>query len=329
MKQNQFLYLSAEDVRNNISMNDAISAMKEAFIELYSGEAIVPLRIHTEIKKHDATALFMPVYLNGCSKIALKFVTVNNGNPQKGLPLIHAMVMVADAETGKPLGLMDGASITAIRTGAVSGLATDLLARRDSETAAIFGAGIQGRTQLEAICCVRPIKKVYVFDLNPENGERFASEMSQQLSIQVMYSANAADLKEADVICTATTSEKAVFNHNDLKKGAHINAVGAYKPTMQEIPVDTVKGSKIIVDEKEGALSEAGDLIKAIEAGEITEQNIHAEIGQLASGHTPGRETDDEITFFKSVGNAVQDLAAAALVLAGAEKSKAGVILNL
>ncbi len=329
MNSHQFLYLSADDVRQNITMKDAIDAMKYAFIELYEGDAIVPLRVHTELKKHDATALFMPVYLNGCSKIAIKFVTVNNRNPDIGLPLIHAMVMVADAETGRPLGLMDGASITAIRTGAVSGLATDLLSRKTSEVAAIFGAGIQGRTQLESVCCVRSIKKAYVFDLDQKQGIRFASDMENTLSIPVIYSNSHTALKEVDVICTATTSGEAVFSHKDLKNGVHINAVGAYKPTMQEVPVETVKHSKIVVDEISGALSEAGDLIMAIEAGAITKESIYGEIGGIASGEISGRESDDEITFFKSVGNAVQDLAAAAVVLREAEKNKAGILLNL
>jgi ornithine cyclodeaminase/alanine dehydrogenase-like protein (mu-crystallin family) len=311
-------FFSAEDVKKALPMRAAVEAVKNAFIQLSDGEAVVPGRIHMDIPEHGLTALVMPSYLPKIQRLGLKLISLCRKNPAKGLPFAQAVVLVMDAVNGTPLAVMDGAAVTAIRTGAASGAATNVLARGEARVAAVFGAGIQGRAQLEAVCAVRPIKKAYVFEPDEQRAELYAREMSHKVSIEVKVSVSAADLREADIVCTATTSSEPVFSDGDLKSGVHINAVGSYKPEVREIPPETVCRAKVIVDHRESSLAEAGDLIIPLRQGLITESHIYAELGEVLSGKIPGRTSDDEITLFKSVGNAVQDLAAACLVLQNA-----------
>lgn len=329
MKTNTIAYFSGADLKNILTMDKCIEAMDGAFKSLSSGEAIMPLRTGLEMEADNATALFMPVYLPGTSKVGVKTVTMARNNPEKGLPLIHAMMMVFDSSTGVPLAVMDGEVLTAMRTGAVSGFATSLLARRDASTAAVFGTGPQGETQLEAVCSVRDIQKAYVFDIQADRAEVFAAKMAKKLKIEVVTAKTAATLQSADVICTATSSNNPVFDDVHVKPGAHINGVGSYKPTMAEIPPATIARAKVVVDQMEGCLAEAGDLIQSIDQGIISRDHIHGELGDLASGKISTREDDDEITVFKSVGVAVQDLITADLVLKIAKENGLGTSLSL
>jgi alanine dehydrogenase len=312
-------------------MRDAIAIVRDAYAQLSAGQATVPLRVPIPIEQHNGVTLFMPAHLQTSDALAIKIVSVHNDNPAQGLPLIHALVVVIDASTGKPLAAMEGGYLTALRTGAASGVATDLLARRDARVAAIFGAGIQGRTQLRAICAVRALERVLVFDAIRASVEKFVVEMRDQVSADLRAADSPRDaVRDADVICTATTSKQPVFDGNDLKPGAHINAIGAYTPTMQEIDEITLqRAHKIVVDSRVAALAEAGDLIIAIKNGAISEANIYAEIGEIALGKKPGRERDDEITYFKSVGNAVQDASIARAIYDAALKNGAGVEVAL
>jgi ornithine cyclodeaminase/alanine dehydrogenase-like protein (mu-crystallin family) len=234
-----------------------------------------------------------------------------------------------DASNGRPIALIEGSSLTAIRTGAASGLATKLLARESSETVAIFGAGLQGETQLGAVCAVRPIRKAWIFDLDKDKATNFACELSKKLSIEIEVSKSPADLKYADIICTATTSEKPVFKDANIKDGVHINAIGAFKPYVHEIPVETVVRARVVVDHLESCLTEAGDLIIPLNEGLITREHILAEIGDIASKNLMIRKSESDITFFKTVGNAVQDLYAANLILKNARKNNLGIELNM
>jgi ornithine cyclodeaminase/alanine dehydrogenase-like protein (mu-crystallin family) len=177
--------LSHEDVRRALPMRPAIEAIKRAFAQLSTGQADVPLRVALNVPRHNGVTLFMPAYLSADDQMAVKIVSVFNDNPAQGLPLIHALVVVVDGTTGEPVAVMDGTYLTALRTGAASGAATDLLARPDTYTAAIFGAGVQGRTQLEAVCAVRPIQKAWVYDVATEQAAAFAAEMGQRLSLPV------------------------------------------------------------------------------------------------------------------------------------------------
>ena len=325
--------LSRSDVQNAISMKDAIAIVRDAFVQLSNNQATVPLRVSIQIQKHDGVTLFMPAHLHTSDALAVKIVSVHNQNPAKGLPLIHALVVVIDAATGMPLAAMEGGYLTALRTGAASGVSTDLLARRDAKVAAIFGAGMQGRTQLLAISTVRKLGRVYVFDAFPEQVERFVKEMRGQPGVpnDVRAAASSTEaVREADIICTATTSTQPVFRGTDIKAGVHISAIGAYTPQMQEIDETTLKrASKIVIDHHEGALAEAGDLIIALKSGAIKASDIYAEIGEIAAGKKLGRERDDEITFFKSVGNAVQDASVARAIYDAAVRENLGTEVEL
>ena len=313
--------LSRQDVRQALPMRQAIEAVKRAFAQLSTGQANVPLRVALDVPRHNGVTLFMPGYLSSDDQMAVKIVSVFNDNPSQGLPLIHALVIVVDATTGSPAAVMDGTYLTALRTGAASGAATDLLARPDAHTAAVFGAGAQGRTQLEAVCAVRPIHEAWVYDVAPRQAAAYAEEMSQRLSLPVRVAETPAQaVCQADVICTATTATSPVFADADVPPGTHVNAVGAYTPHMQEVPPETVLRARVVIDHRESSLAEAGDLLIPIEQGLMTEDHIYAELGEIAAGSKPGRASPDEITLFKSVGVAVQDVAAAGAVLEAARE---------
>jgi ornithine cyclodeaminase/alanine dehydrogenase-like protein (mu-crystallin family) len=305
-------------------MSDAIDAMREAFVQLSSGEADVPLRTRIDLSDQAGAALFMPAYLEKSERLGLKVVTLVKNNPSRGLPMIHAVVLVLDAGTGRPLAVLDGERLTAIRTGAASGLATDLLARKDARCALIIGAGVQGRTQLEAVLSVRKIEQAFVSDSDRDRAKDFAQEMEAKLSIPVAVSDTRDALQQADIVCTATSSSSPVFEDQDLAPGTHINGVGSYTQDMAEIPAATIKRAKVVVDSRTACLAEAGDLIQPLREGLIEESHIHAELGEVASGTKPGRASDDEVTLFKSVGLAIQDLSAAARVLAEAKRMGLG-----
>ena len=323
------LILSKEEVRHALPMIQMIAATKDAYAALSAGKAEVPLRGSLSIPPHEATALLMPAYLQqeAGEALTVKIVSVFPRNVDRDLPLIHAVVMVLQAYSGQPLALLEGSSLTAIRTGAASGAATDILARPESQVAGIFGAGVQSRTQLEAICSVRSIKKVFVYDPRQDQVDKFIQEMAGQGPIpKDIRQANGPQeaVSQADIICCATTSTTPVFDDQHLKSGVHINGVGSFTPEMQEIPPETVQRAALFVDSREAALSEGGDIIQPIEAGHFDAGHIQAELGEIVLGYKLGRAGADQITFFKSVGNAVQDAAAAQLALHNAQEMGLG-----
>jgi alanine dehydrogenase len=325
------LLLSAPEVKASLPMAEAIDAMKYAFAQLSAGRADAPLRTQMQIGRENAT-LVMPAHLAGSGDLAIKVVSVFPQNSMLGLPTIHALVLALDSATGMPLALLEGASLTAIRTGAVSGAATDLLARDDARIAAIYGAGVQARTQLEAVCTVRAIEEVRVYSPDRKQAEQFVAEMAGRgpipTYIKVMPDADAT-AEDADIICTATTSSVPVFDGARLKPGVHINGIGSFLPSMQEIDTLTVQRSLVVVDSRAAALAEAGDLIIPLQRGDITREHIIAELGEIVSGLHPGRIDADQITFFKSVGVAVQDAAAAGIALANAQSNGRGTTVSL
>jgi len=303
-------YFSAKDLSEKISMKKAIELIADAYGQISSGEAEVPVRTHIHMPAQAGQSLFMPAYLGGSQKFGVKIVGMNDRNPEKGLPFIHAIVVVMDAKEGKPLAMVDGTYLTALRTGAGSGIATQLLAREDAHVLAVFGAGAQARTQIEAVMEVRDIKKVLLFNRTKSKAEDLCSEMRDRYDATFLI-ADAAKLKEADIICTATSSSTPVFLHQNIKPGVHINAIGAYRANMAEIPEETVMASVVFVDQWASAWVEAGDLIQPLDVGSIDKDHIKGEIGQIVLQQIPGRTSEDEITLFKSVGNAAQDIAVA------------------
>ena len=320
--------LTRSDVQRALSMREAVEIIKRAFAELSTGNAESPLRAVVALPKHDGVTLFMPAYLGESDALAVKIASIHNRNPERGLPRINALVAAIDPATGQPLAVMEGGCLTALRTGAASGAATDLLARADAEIAAIIGAGRQARTQLLAVAAVRPIKRARIYSRRRESSEAFVAEMQPLLdSIELLVAHSPTEaVREADVICAATNSSTPVFSGEDLKPGAHVNGTGSYTHEMQEVDFATLRrASKIVVDERKAALAEAGDLIVAINRGAIRPEDIYAELGEIAAGLKPGRQRDDEITYFKSVGNAVQDAAVAQAIYRKAVEENLGV----
>ena len=323
--------LSADDVRRALPMNKAIEAMRSAFGQLSASQAELPLR--TRLQTDKGLMLFMPAFLKQSREIGFKMVSIWGDNPGQGLPAIIALAAVVDADTGLPKAIINGEELTALRTGAGGGLATDFLARADAQVIAVFGAGVQARAQLEAACHVRPINEVRLVSRTAVSAEKLAQEVAgwpnAPAKIAIVTSPQQA-VAGADIIITATPSTTPVFNGNDLSRGAHITGVGSYSPTMQEVDeVAVQRCSKIVVDSLQAALLEAGDLVIPLEKNLIRKVDIHGELGSLVNGDLPGRESDDEITFFKSVGVAVQDAAAANAILREAEALGLGTVVDL
>jgi len=330
MMERRLRFLCGRDVARALPMREAVETMKEAFRQMSAGEAVVPPRTYITVESPPGDAVFMSAYIPAARRMGLKIITLFGDNMARGLPRIQALVVVLDAATGSPLAIMDGTSITAIRTGAASGAATDLLARPDATVAAIFGAGPQARTQLEAVCVVRPIRRAMIFDPSAGRAEALAGEMATRLGIAVLAARSPAEaLAGADIVCTATTSVEPVFADRDVAPGTHINAIGSYKTTVREIPAETVRRARVVVDHRPAALAEAGDLILPMEQGLIEKDHVYAELGEIVAGLKKGRESPEQVTLFKSVGVAVQDIAAANLVLAGAERLNLGTDLTL
>jgi len=248
--------------------------------------------------------------------LGMKAVSVFPGNARRGIDTHQGAVLLFEEDTGRLSALMDGATITAIRTAAVSGVATDLLARRDAAELAILGAGVQARTHLEAIAAVRPLRRVRVWSRNPQHAADLvkASAARYGASIEAVPTAEAA-VRAADVVATVTASPQPVLQRPWVKDGAHINAVGSSIPTTREIDTATMAAVRLFVDRRESALNEAGDLLIPMREGAFTADHIQAELGEVIIGKDLGRQSPDELTLFKSLGLAVEDVASAAFIL--------------
>jgi len=325
------LILTADDVGKVLPMKGTIEAMKRAYASLSDGKADAPLRTRLSIPSQDAVSLFMPAYVqtDEDDALAIKVVSLFPKNPERErkLALIQAAVLVLDAETGQTRALLEGSSLTAIRTGAGSGAAIDLLARHDSQVVAVFGAGVQARAQLEAACSVRKIEKAWVYDPSEVRVKTFVKEMAGNGDVpEALFVAEspAQALSEADIVCTATTSSTPVFDDMDLKSGTHVSAIGSYTPDMQEVPAETVARAYVVVDSLSATLAETGDLIQPMQAGLFGEEHVSTELGEIVLGRKTARSSSEQITYFKSVGIAVQDAMAAQLALKNAREQKIG-----
>ncbi len=321
--------LGAEDVRACIDMPAAIDAMADAFAALAQGEAEVPLR--TALATRHGVSLFMPARVGPDGEeaphVGAKVVSVNPANTALGLPAIHAVVLVLDAPTGQPRALLDGTWLTALRTGAVGGLAARLMARPDAHVVALFGAGVQARSQLEAVRCVRPVDEVRIYTPGGASARRLAAEL-EGLAARVVGRPEEA-LAGAHIVIAATDSAEPVFPGSAVEPGTHVTAVGSYTPEMREVDATLVSRARVIVDQREAALTEAGDLIGPIRDGVVDASVIAAELGEVVLERAPGRTTPGEITLFKSVGNAVQDVVVAARVVQAAEARGRGTVVTL
>ncbi|HKH49768.1 MAG TPA: ornithine cyclodeaminase family protein [Thermoanaerobaculia bacterium] len=305
------LILGREEVERLLPMGECIDVMAEALSALARGEALQPLRQAHWLPDRRGLLGVMPGALwdDGGEVLGLKVITVFPGNHQRGEESHLGSVLLFEADMGKPVAILDAAAITAIRTAAVSALATRLLAREDAGDLALLGASVQAKTHLAALREVRPLRRVRVWSRRPETARRFADEES----VEAVATAREA-VEGADLICTVTSSREPVLEGAWLSPGAHVNAVGACTPAARELDTETIRRARLFVDRRESALAEAGDLLIPLREGAVGEDRIAGELGDLLLGRLPGRRSPEEITVFESLGLAVEDLAAARYV---------------
>ena len=308
------LLLSERDIRQLLSMDDLIDAMHAALAEFSSGRVQQPLRTVLEIGDERAFFGVMPAHIPKSGALGTKLVTVFGSNLAKGLPTHLATILLFDSTTGELLCVLDGRFITEARTAAVSAVSARLLAREDAQVLAILGSGVQARSHLTAFDRVRALREVRVWSPTEHRREAFAMEMRASTGARVLPFASPREaVLDADLIVLATASRDAVLHSEWVSDGAHIAAVGACRPDQREMDARLVGRARVFVDSRSGALAEAGDLVLAIREGAFEAHAIAGELGELAGGSIAGRRSPSEVTLFKSLGMAVEDVAAAHL----------------
>lgn len=303
------LLLSESDIKTHISLLECIEINEKGFVELSKGSVVAPIRSRIGIEERNGVFLSMPSYVPNLDIVTTKIVAIYKDNPKKyNLPTIHSVVVVQDVKTGEILSIMDGSSITALRTAVACAIATKYLSRKDSKIVGVYGTGVVARANLLAVSKIRNIEMAKVYSRSNAHRKMFVSNISKNINAEVLACDNNKEpLRDADVVITATTSKKPVFDGRFLEDGTHINAFGNYEPDSRELDTETIIRSKIIVDSTDACLSEAGDLIIPLKQGNISRHHIYGELGEIISGKKEGRENSDEITLFKSVGIAFQD----------------------
>ena len=325
------LILSEAEVRALLPLEQVIPLMEDALRAFSTGAVLQPVRQALRIAPYDGYLGLMPAHLRapGGEALGAKAVTFYTGNAGRGLPTHMAVILLWEPTTGTPLAMMDGRLITELRTAAVSAAATKALAAPEAGVLALLGAGVQARSHLAALRIVRPLRAVRVWSRTPERRRTFAGEMSDRdLSITVCETPEAA-VRGADLIVTATSSPGPVLRGRWVTPGAHINAVGAPRPDWRELDGEAVAMARVFVDSRAAAIVESGDVIQALQEGAIEEDHIRGEIGDVFAGRLPGRTGPEEVTLFKSLGMAVEDVAAAAYVHALARERGAGREIDL
>ncbi|MGH7638905.1 MAG: ornithine cyclodeaminase family protein [Gemmatimonadaceae bacterium] len=333
------LILNRHDVTTLLSMPQCIELMEQALASLSRGEVILPLRPVIRIPESPNAFAVMPAYSADLQASAAKLISVYPDNHGTGLDSHQGMVALFDGTNGRPLAIIDAFSITAIRTAAVSGVATKLLARRDARTVAILGAGTQGRTHIDAMLAAHPFERVVLWSRTKSHAAALVTEAEGRYGPGPVSRASPARfvvvddidaaVRDADVVCTVTASREPILRGGWLRPGTHVNAVGSSIPSARELDTETVRRARVFVDRRESAANEAGDLIIPMKEGAISADHIAGELGELILGKVRGREDDEQITLFKSLGLAVEDLACAVYLHERASREGVGVTVDL
>jgi ornithine cyclodeaminase/alanine dehydrogenase-like protein (mu-crystallin family) len=322
-----FLVVNAEDVERLLPMRDCIEVMEEALVALHRGEMTMPLR--TMFAPAGATGLmaWMPAHRSGHRGVfGMKVLSVVPDNPTRGLDTHQGGVLLMDGETGQLRAMVDATAVTAVRTAAVTAVATRALAREDARRLAIIGTGTQAARHLVSIPVVRPIDRAVVAGRTPDHTRAFVEAARAWCSFDLEPAEDAEEaVRESDVVVTATSSREPVLRGAWLRPGMHVNAVGASQPSSRELDTDAVATASLFADREESLRAEAGEFRLAQEEGRIGPSHLRAELAAVLTGQHPGRTSPEEITLFRSLGLAVEDLAAAAFVLEQAERTGAGV----
>jgi ornithine cyclodeaminase len=327
------LVLSRREVERLLDLDALIDGLAEAMVDLSAGRASVPARVGARVADRDGLLAAMPGYTPSAGALASKLVTLFPGNAGSDLPTHQAVIVAFDADTGRPIALLDGTAITAIRTAAGSALSTRLLAREDAATLAILGTGVQARSHARAVTRVRPFEELRVAGRSRDKADALVTELEGELDLRARSAASWAQACEgADVVCATTHALEPVVRRRWLAPGTHVTSVG-YNPHGREVDDPTVAEALVVVESRGAALAPvpagSNDLLQPIERGLIDRDHVHAEIGELVAGTRPGRSSPDQLTLYKSVGVAVQDGVAAALVLRAARARGAGREIDL
>ena len=308
-------FIAAREVPALLSMRECIEAVEKAFLALARDRTEQPLRTVIPLPDGRSSFLTMPAWLGDPPALGAKLLTLFPGNHDRGIESHQGLIVLFDPDTGSPVLVVDAAPVTAIRTAAASAVATRALARDDASILAILGSGVQARSHLEAMLEVRPIQRVRAWSPTRSHLDRFVEEMQARFQVPVNAGADARTVVEgADLVCTVTASPTPVLEGDWLAPGCHVNVVGASTATTRELDSDAVARSAFFVDRMESALAEAGDWLLARREGAVRDEEPAGELGSVLAEDRPGRRTPDQITVFKSLGLAVQDLAAAVLI---------------
>jgi alanine dehydrogenase len=319
------LVLSASQVRSIIDLDELIAALEQAHIQYSTGKAVMPVRLVVPLPQIQGRITSMPGYLNEDKALGMKVVTYFQDNPKQNLPAILATIMLFSAETGKMIAAMDGGYITAIRTACASALATKALANLDTPVLGILGAGVQAGAHIQALSRVRQLSRIKIYSPSGKSALNIKAELEKQCGVPIEVVNSAQDaVRDSDLLVTVTTAKEPIVNADWLKPGMHINAVGSHRPDLREIDGATLKRAKVVVDSREAVMAECGDILLALKEGFISEADIHGEIGEVLAGSKTGRTDASEITLYKSVGVAIQDVAAAQLVYRKALEQNVG-----
>jgi alanine dehydrogenase len=311
------LLLSRKDIESFFTMKMCMDAVEKAFAGLSQGSAVMPQRTPIPLPDKAGLALFMPAHIKNLKALGAKIVTVYHHNvATHNLPAVLGTILLLDEETGFPVAIMDGGFLTAMRTGASSGVATKYMAREDADVCAIFGAGVQAFTQVLAIHEARPLRKLLSWSADPdETRQAFARKVSERIGVPVELAKEPAGaVLDSDIVVLATSAADPVIDGNWLRPGTHINGIGSHTPKMREIDTLTVQRSRIVCDLTEACKAEAGDFIIPAANGEWTWDQVAGNLGDVVRGKVRGRTSLEEITLFKSVGLAIQDMSAAKAV---------------
>jgi ornithine cyclodeaminase/alanine dehydrogenase len=321
------LLLSRKEIESFLTMKLCMDAVEKAFAGLSEGNANMPQRTPIALPDKAGLALFMPAHIKTLGALGAKVVTVYHDNVRKhNLPAVLGTILLLDEETGFPKAIMDGGFLTAMRTGAASGVATKYMARQDARVGMIFGTGVQAFTQVLAIHEARPLHKLLVWSLDPaETRQAFARRITEKIGIHVeLADEPAAAVRESDIVVLATSAAEPIVEGAWFKPGTHINGIGSHTPKMRELDPQTVQRSRVVCDLTEACKAEAGDFIMPAQAGVWSWDKVVGDLGDVVLGRIPGRTSPEEITLFKSVGLAIQDLSAAKAVYDEAVKRGIG-----
>ena len=307
--------LSEKQVQSLINLDELIGTLEQAHIQYATGKAVMPVRLVVALPQIQGRITSMPGFLNEDKALGMKVVTYFQDNPKRNLPAILATIMLFSAETGTMIAIMDGSYITAIRTACASAMATKALANAQTLTLGILGAGVQARAHIRALPYVRKFSTIKIYSPSGNSAAAIKNDVEKETGVPIEVARSAEDVvRNSDLLVTVTTAKEPIVKADWLKPGVHINAVGSHRPDLREIDGATLARAKVVVDSREAIMAECGDILLALKEKSVGESVIHGEIGAVLAGIKPGRSSPTEITLYKSVGIAIQDVATAQLV---------------